>query len=671
MQTYFFIKMFYIRYMNHNLFLFLYAFLFALTNVFAQQVDSFDAIKKKIQVSTYYDSAQVFQLGEKAIEIARKENSLSKEAEILQYYGNYFYFSQQKKVAKEWYKKALQLASKDKNRTLENSTKIRMAFIIMDEGNDELAESLFKQIINESVKRNDFKNHVEALNGLGLLYESKGLESQALNYYLEGYKVAEKGHQKYYEAIILNNLGLLHYRNGKTQKALEEFQRALSIAEQEKEYRLAINLLINIGLYYMNEKDSQKALEHYKKSLSYAKTMGFPTAIGVAYLNLGSTYYNLKDYGNALAYYDSAHVLFQNTQNFQFVSKAVLVKARLFLAQKNFTQAEKLAKEGLSIAIENKVNEDISLAKSLLTDIYEETGNFKQAFKELKSYYELKDSLDKLHNKEVMAELEVRYDVEKKENALIKEKNRATELEKENLKRQSRIRIIIGSSLFIILLVGGTLYIRHVRIMRKQQQEFSSKLIENIEKERSRISKDLHDDIGQSLSVVKSKVHLFNQGQIQNLDGLEEAIGEIIEQTRQISKSLYPSYLEKIGLARSVASMLDKVQKDTNIECSFEICEEAENLDLERKTHIYRILQECVNNTLKHSGATALKIVIEKENELLKLTYQDNGKGISKSDFTTGMGFMSIRERVRIINGILSLNDKNDKGFKLTLKLEL
>lgn len=657
--------------MNHNLFLFLYAFLFALTNVFAQQVDSFDAIKKKIQVSTYYDSAQVFQLGEKAIEIARKENSLSKEAEILQYYGNYFYFSQQKKVAKEWYKKALQLASKDKNRTLENSTKIRMAFIIMDEGNDELAESLFKQIINESVKRNDFKNHVEALNGLGLLYESKGLESQALNYYLEGYKVAEKGHQKYYEAIILNNLGLLHYRNGKTQKALEEFQRALSIAEQEKEYRLAINLLINIGLYYMNEKDSQKALEHYKKSLSYAKTMGFPTAIGVAYLNLGSTYYNLKDYGNALAYYDSAHVLFQNTQNFQFVSKAVLVKARLFLAQKNFTQAEKLAKEGLSIAIENKVNEDISLAKSLLTDIYEETGNFKQAFKELKSYYELKDSLDKLHNKEVMAELEVRYDVEKKENALIKEKNRATELEKENLKRQSRIRIIIGSSLFIILLVGGTLYIRHVRIMRKQQQEFSSKLIENIEKERSRISKDLHDDIGQSLSVVKSKVHLFNQGQIQNLDGLEEAIGEIIEQTRQISKSLYPSYLEKIGLARSVASMLDKVQKDTNIECSFEICEEAENLDLERKTHIYRILQECVNNTLKHSGATALKIVIEKENELLKLTYQDNGKGISKSDFTTGMGFMSIRERVRIINGILSLNDKNDKGFKLTLKLEL
>ncbi|GIV28004.1 MAG: hypothetical protein KatS3mg027_1818 [Bacteroidia bacterium] len=663
--------MFYIRYMNHNLFLFLYAFLFALTNVFAQQVDSFDAIKKKIQVSTYYDSAQVFQLGEKAIEIARKENSLSKEAEILQYYGNYFYFSQQKKVAKEWYKKALQLASKDKNRTLENSTKIRMAFIIMDEGNDELAESLFKQIINESVKRNDFKNHVEALNGLGLLYESKGLESQALNYYLEGYKVAEKGHQKYYEAIILNNLGLLHYRNGKTQKALEEFQRALSIAEQEKEYRLAINLLINIGLYYMNEKDSQKALEHYKKSLSYAKTMGFPTAIGVAYLNLGSTYYNLKDYGNALAYYDSAHVLFQNTQNFQFVSKAVLVKARLFLAQKNFTQAEKLAKEGLSIAIENKVNEDISLAKSLLTDIYEETGNFKQAFKELKSYYELKDSLDKLHNKEVMAELEVRYDVEKKENALIKEKNRATELEKENLKRQSRIRIIIGSSLFIILLVGGTLYIRHVRIMRKQQQEFSSKLIENIEKERSRISKDLHDDIGQSLSVVKSKVHLFNQGQIQNLDGLEEAIGEIIEQTRQISKSLYPSYLEKIGLARSVASMLDKVQKDTNIECSFEICEEAENLDLERKTHIYRILQECVNNTLKHSGATALKIVIEKENELLKLTYQDNGKGISKSDFTTGMGFMSIRERVRIINGILSLNDKNDKGFKLTLKLEL
>ncbi|MFN7013742.1 MAG: sensor histidine kinase, partial [Bacteroidia bacterium] len=183
--------------------------------------------------------------------------------------------------------------------------------------------------------------------------------------------------------------------------------------------------------------------------------------------------------------------------------------------------------------------------------------------------------------------------------------------------------------------------------------------------------KDLHDDIGQSLSVIKSKVHLYKQGQTQNLEGLEEAIGEIIEQTRQISRSLYPSYLEKIGLTRSVATMLDKVQRDTNIVCSFEISEETENLDLEKKTHIYRILQECINNTLKHSNATALKIAINKENDLLKLTYQDNGKGISKNEFSTGMGFMSIRERVRIINGILSFDDKRDKGFKLTLKLEL
>lgn len=661
----------YIRIMKCNLFIFLVSLVFFINASFAQSDNDFEAIKKKIQVSTYYDSAQVFQLGEKAIEIARRENSLSKEAEILQYYGNYFYFSQQKKKAKEWYKKALALASKDKNRTLENSTKIRLAFITMDEGNDELAESLFKQIIKESEQRNDLKNHVEALNGLGLLYESKGLESQALNYYLEGYKVAEKGQQKYYEAIILNNLGLLHYRNGKREQALQEFQRALKIAEQEKEYRLAINLLINLGLYYLDEKNSTKALEHYKKSLNYAKTMGFPTAIAVAYMNLGSVYFDLKDYNNALANYDSGLVIFQNTQNVEFLSKAVLLKARTYLAQQKYAQAEKFAKEGLSIAQENKVNNDIGLAESLLTDIYEQTGNYKQALVHLRNYYELQDSLERLHNKEVMAELEIKYDVEKKENALIKEKSRAAFLEKENLKRQSRIRIILGASAFMILLVGGGLYIRHVRITRKQQQEFSSKLIENIENERSRISKDLHDDIGQSLSVIKSKVHLYNQGQIKNLEGLEEAIGDVIEQTRQISRSLYPSYLEKIGLERSIAALLEKVQKDTNIECSFEVCKEAENLDLERKTHLYRILQECVNNTLKHSGATALKIAIVKENDLLKLTYQDNGKGITKQDLSSGMGFMSIRERVRIINGILSFGDKNEKGFKLTLKLEL
>lgn len=657
--------------MNRNLFLFLCIILFAANNLFAQQEDSFDAIKKKIQISTYYDSAQVFQLGEKAIEIARKENSLSKEAEILQYYGNYFYFSQQKKTANEWYKKALQLASKDKNRTLENSTKIRMAFIMIDEGQGDLAESVFKQILKESEQRKDFKNHVECLNGLGLLFESRGLSSDALNYYLEGIRVAEKSKQKYYEAMLLNNLGLLHYRNNQRKQALDEFERALKVAEEEKEYRLAINLLINIGLSYMDENNEKKALEHYKKSLSYAKKLGFPTAVGVSYLNLGSVFYNLKDYETAQAYYDSSRIVFEKSNNHEFISKSILTKARTFLAQNKFAEAEKYSKEGLDLAKQNNVAEDVILAENLLSSLFEKTGNYKLALEHLKNNYRLRDSIDDLKNRETMAELEVRYDVEKKENALIKEKNRAAELEKENLQRQSRIRIIIGSSLFLILLVGGTMYIRHIRITRKQQQEFSSKLIENIEQERSRISKDLHDDIGQSLSVVKSKVHLFNQGQIQNLEGLEETVGDIIEQTRQISRSLYPSYLEKIGLARSVASMLDKVQRDTNVVCSFEICEDAENLDLEKKTHLYRILQECVNNTLKHSNATALKIEIKKENDLLKLAYQDNGKGISKNEFSNGMGFMSIRERVRIINGILSFDDKSDKGFKLTLKLEL
>lgn len=654
--------------MNRNLFLFLYALIFVPLNMMAQNDNDFEAIKKKIQLSTYYDSVQVFQLGEKAIEIARKEKSLSKEAEILQYFGNYFYFSQQKKTAKEWYKKALSLASKDKNRTLENSTKIRMAFIMIDEGKSDLAESVFKQILKESKQRKDFKNHVECLNGLGLLYENRGLSSEALNYYLDGIRVAEKNNQKYYEAMLLNNLGLLHYRNNQRKQALAEFERALKIAEEEKEYRLAINLLINIGLSYMDANNEKKALEHYKKSLSYSKKLGFPTAVGVSYLNLGSVFYNLKEYETARLYYDSSRVVFEKSNNNEFISKSILTKSRAFLAQNKLAEAEKYAVEGLSVAIHNNVTEDIILAENLLASLFEKTGNYKLALEHLKNNYRLRDSIDDLKSKEKMAELEVRYDVEKKENALIKEKNRAAELEKENLKRQSRLRIIIGSSLFLILLAGGIMYIRHITITRKQQQEFSSKLIENLEQERSRISKDLHDDIGQSLSVVKSKVHLFNKGQIQNLIGLEETLDDIIEQTRQISRSLYPSYLEKIGLARSVASMLDKVQRDTNLVCSFDIVEDVEKLDLEIKTHLYRIIQECVNNTLKHSGATALKITIYKENELLKLTYQDNGKGIRKQDFSSGMGFMSIRERVRIINGILNLDEKQEKGFKLSIK---
>ena len=148
---------------------------------------------------------------------------------------------------------------------------------------------------------------------------------------------------------------------------------------------------------------------------------------------------------------------------------------------------------------------------------------------------------------------------------------------------------------------------------------------------------------------------------------LETELSRVIEQTREISKNLYPSYIEKIGLVRSIARLMENVQSSTKIECSFDVTEKVEEFSLQTKTHIYRILQECTNNTIKHAQASALKISITEKNNEFTLVYQDNGIGISSKQ-KNGLGLLSIKERAKIINGSVNFEDKTNKSFKLTLK---
>jgi signal transduction histidine kinase len=225
-------------------------------------------------------------------------------------------------------------------------------------------------------------------------------------------------------------------------------------------------------------------------------------------------------------------------------------------------------------------------------------------------------------------------------------------------------------SLSVILLTAIYFYASYNKKTRLNQQRFSQQLIHDIEEERNRIAKDLHDDIGQSLSAIKSKLNLIHQNEMDSsqLSGVETEVGKVIEQTRDISRKLYPAYLEKIGLTRSVARLMEGVQESSDIVCSFEIEPEIDELPINILTHIYRIIQECVNNTMKHAEASALKVTVLKNDGQFQLIYQDNGKGISKSENKlSGIGFMSLKERSRIIRGDLNISDNSGRGFRLII----
>jgi two-component system NarL family sensor kinase len=227
---------------------------------------------------------------------------------------------------------------------------------------------------------------------------------------------------------------------------------------------------------------------------------------------------------------------------------------------------------------------------------------------------------------------------------------------------------LIVFSAFIVFV--GWLYFRYLNNLRKQQALFSQRLIRNVDEERSRISKDLHDDIGQLLSVVKSKVNMFQTGRLDTMDGLESEIGEIIEHTRVISHELHPSSLEKIGLERALVSMLEKTQIATGIFCNLSVPEEVKTWPIHVQTQLYRIFQECINNTIKHSEAKALKVSISPDGDHWLAKYQDNGKGIAEADWKNGLGWLTIRERVRQLPGKMEVSSQPKEGMKLRIKFK-
>lgn len=626
-----------------------------------------EILKKKIRQSTYYDSVAVFKNGAKAIRLARKEGSLSEEGLIYQYYGNFYYFSRNIEKAKEYYKKTIEIAKIARDKKLENSTEIRLAFMLSDE--DVLAaEKQFNVLLAEAQKHGFSENIIESLNGLGIIFEERKIHDEAMNYYLKALKVAEKNDLEYHQAIILNNIGLIKLYNKQTKEAKLDFEKALFFAHKAEESRLAINLHSNLGLVNGELKNYTEAIKHYTETLKNAKKLGFPTATAVAYINLGSSYFENKNLDIAMKFTDSAIVLFSRFDEYDFLGKSYVLKAMVNREMGNLALA-RVAVDSV-LAIHKRVPNPFNYASTfdVLSSIYEKEGNYEKALSYAKKYYQMDDSLSDISNQDKMAELQVVYGKERVEAELENVKSKNSLLQKENELKKARIRFTLILAFSAVVLGLGFFYIRYVVITRRQQVLFSQKLIENIDEERSRISKDLHDDIGQSLSVIKSKINMYNTGRIQAIEGLDTELGEVINQTRSISHHLHPSFLEKIGLARSLASLMDKTQESTGIVCSLDLFKDIETLSTETKTQIYRIVQECINNTIKHAQATALKVSVTEQDGGFVMQYKDNGVGLKElAGAEEGIGIMTIKERGNKLNGKTTFLS-NSNGFRLVLK---
>lgn len=637
---------------------------------YGQDEPSFQELADRIRTSTYFDSSSVFKYGKKAIAIAEAQNDPAKKGRIYQHYGNFNFYSGRLDRAAKYYDTTLFLALESADTTLLHATKIRQNFIALEREELTVVQNTFTELLEHALRRNDFKNAIECYNGLAIIHERKHDKGKALEYYLKAYGYADTLDNNYLKGMLLNNIGLIKFKNDQIDGALTDFKKGVELAAEIDNFRLSFNLENNIGLLYDKTEAYKKSIDHFKKTLKNAHRLGFPYNIAVTHLNLSNGYAFDTQNEEAMAHADSALQIFRRIDAFQHVAKPYFIKAQVARNKNDHATALVFLDTALNLSRVYDNEQDLIESYEQLSETHKALNNFEQSLEHYEHYVALRDSIDEITNQERFAQLQVIYATEKKEAELKEQRARTNMLEKENRLKQSKIILITIVGSFLVLATIVFFYLRHLRLSRAQQKKFSQQLIESLDQERLRISRDLHDDIGQSLSVAKSKINLFKKGQLPHIDNMEERLGEIIQHARALSHQLHPSYLEKIGLKRSLKSLLERTEEDTGIVCSTEISNRVDELSLRIQSQLYRIAQECLNNTVKHAGASAIKISIAPTVDGFEFIYRDNGKGFDPNNEELGLGMMTIRERSEKMGAKYAVNSRPGRGFKLIVNIK-
>ncbi|WP_298547211.1 sensor histidine kinase [uncultured Aquimarina sp.] len=215
---------------------------------------------------------------------------------------------------------------------------------------------------------------------------------------------------------------------------------------------------------------------------------------------------------------------------------------------------------------------------------------------------------------------------------------------------------------------------KHQKTESDYQKELLKTAIQSQEEERTRIAKELHDDVGAMLTTTKLYI-----GQIEpelspeELTGIADKIGgffdDMIQSVRSISQDLRPVVLEKLGFLEAIDSLVQTIKDSGKIKISF-VNNTTQPIAKTKELNIYRIIQELITNTLKHAEASDIKIEMKNQNDSLIIVYEDNGKGLDQKQlqYRKGLGLKNIESRLSVLSGTISFLEEKS-GMKVQLKI--
>jgi signal transduction histidine kinase len=315
-----------------------------------------------------------------------------------------------------------------------------------------------------------------------------------------------------------------------------------------------------------------------------------------------------------------------------------------------------------------------------LSELYQAMKRPETAFEYLLAAYRIKDSTQSINFSRQLAEMEVKYQTEKKESEIkiLKQQKQIDDLslrqQQERLKRQELL-LFSFAVLAIAIIVALYFYIQRRRLAEKVRRDEAIR--QTTEAERLRIAKDIHDELGSGLSKIKLLADIAllesneNRGKLkQTVDTISNTSSGLIENMRDLVWAMNPENSNLQNLIARIREYSDEYFEDLPIDLTMDIPEDVPAIPISKELNrnVFMILKEALQNIVKHSSATAITIKIELKPRF-RMEIEDNGKGFDTGTKHEGNGLTNMKTRSEAIGGHLYVKTESRKGVKLAFEV--
>jgi signal transduction histidine kinase len=511
------------------------------------------------------------------------------------------------------------------------------------------------------------ENRAGLMLNLGNLYSKLGDFKNAADYHLQSLRLFETLKNLRGQSFCLHSLGNDFFNMQELIDAENYFKKSLHLKEQLDDKRGLLTTTISLGDVYKDMNKYQKSEAYYKTALAEANKLKLPGEEARTLHQFGLLYKRMGENQKARESFTRSMVLSR-----QMGDSVTLVTTRseilnLDLHEQNRKKTETQMLDGLNTTIRTGDRQQEAIEYYRLSEYYASTKDFERSLYYLKKHEALTDTVTGKAVLLQLKELETRYDSEKKEKEieLLKKDQQLKALELRRQRSNSTIVIIVLISVVII----SILLINRYRVLNRTRR-----LVE-LERMRNTIARDLHDDIGSTLSSINiiSQMALKEaNGSASHFQRIAQHSSTMMESMSDIVWSINPNNdsLEQVisKMKEFAAEILDPL--DIVYTFSGEENLDAIKLDVSTRKNLFLIFKEAINNAAKYSSAGAVSIHFKKENSSLSLSIRDNGKGFDVQSSSSGNGLRNMKERADNLRGQFNLKSSRE-GTAVTLSIPL